>query len=102
MMGQAKLTKALRGGPTVATMEFGRTYYTVPWAMWADRDELLWLHPDYEVTSQPQGTSSMRVELQADGYHVWPVRGHGYRPQSEAGYVGSSSQPFIPVVALEG
>jgi hypothetical protein len=100
---QARLTKALRdANPTIADMEFGRPRYTVPWAMWADRDELLWLHPDYEVTSQPMGTSSMRVELRDDGYHVWPVRGHGYKPQAEAGYVGSPSQQFIPVAALEG
>lgn len=100
---QAKLTKALRDTtPAIATMEFGRAYYTVPWAMWADRDELLWLHPDYEVTSHPSGTSSMRVELRGDGYHVWPVRGHGYRPQNAAGYVGTPSQPYVPVAALEG
>lgn len=102
-MTQARLTKALRDTrPTIATMEFGRTYHTVPWAMWASQDELLWLHPDYEVTTQPCGTSSMRVELRDDGYHVWPVPGRGYRPQAEAGYVGAPSQQFIPVAALEG
>ena len=100
---QARLPKALRDAiPTIATMEFGRTYYTVPWAMWADSDELLWLHPDYEVGTQPRGTSCMRLELRDDGYHVWPVRGHGYRPQAEPGYVGSTSQQFIPVAELEG
>jgi hypothetical protein len=103
MTRQARLTKTLRDAtPTIATMEFGRTYFTVPWAMWADTDELLWLHPDYEATTQPRGTSSMRVELRDDGYHVWPARGRGYRPQVEPGYVGPTSQPFIPVAALEG
>jgi len=98
---QARLPKALHA-PTIATMKFGQTRYTVPWAMWADHDELLWLHPDYEVTPRPMGTSSMRLELRDDGYHVWPVRGHGYSPQAEAGYCGSASQSFIPVAALEG
>ena len=99
----AKLTRALRDAtPTIATMGFGQTCYTVPWGMWADRDELLWLHPDYAVTPRPAGTSTMRVELRDDGYHVWPVRGHGYTPQNAAGYAGSPSQPFIPVAALEG
>ena len=83
-------------------MEFGRPCYTTPWAMWADTEELLWLHPDYEVTAQPLGTSCMRVELRDDGYHVWPVHGRGYRPQAEAGYAGSASQPFIPVAGIEG
>lgn len=103
MAKQARLPKSLRDRtPTVATMEFGRAYYTVPWAMWADRDELMWLHPDYEVRSQPGGTVQMRVELQSDGYHVWPTRDHSYKPRNESGYVGSTSQPFIPVAELEG
>jgi hypothetical protein len=103
MTRQARLPKALRDAtPTIATMQFGGTCYTVPWAMWADQDELLWLHPDYPVTVRPLGTSSMRVELHDDGYHVWPVRDHPYNPRDGSGYVGSPSQQFIPVAALEG
>ena len=101
-MGQARLPKAFQDAtPTIATMEFGRAYYTVPWAMWADRDSLLWLHPDYRVSDQPGGTCKMRVELQSDGYHVRPVSTHSYKPQDAAGYAGSTSQPFIPVTVFE-
>jgi hypothetical protein len=85
----------------LSAMRPGRVRYTVPWAMWADLDGSLWLHPDYGSTSQPQGTSSMRVEVRDDGYHVWPPRGEDYKPQAEAGYVGSPSRQFIPVAVLE-
>jgi hypothetical protein len=103
-MTQARLPKALLrdAEPTIADMEFGRTCYTVPWAMWADRDGLMWLHPDYPAVGQPGGAIEMRVELRADGYHVWPVPGRGYRPQAQPGYAGEASQAFIPVAALEG
>lgn len=86
----------------ISAMDFGRTYYTVPWAMWSDTEGRLWLHPDYTTATAPQGTMAMRLELHADGYHAWPVKGHAYRPKANPGYCGSPSQPFIPVAAIEG
>jgi hypothetical protein len=96
---QAQLPRELEG-PTIATMGFQRTYYTVPWAMWADAGRLLWLHPDYTVKDHPGGTLQMRIELRDDGYHVWPPRGESYNPQQDHGYFGGTSQPFIPVAVL--
>jgi len=99
--GQARLPVALTGS-VIATMDFGRACYTVPWAMWSDMQGRLWLHPDYDTTTAPHGTMSMRVELREDGYRVWPVRGHAYRPRAEPGYYGTPSRPFIPVAVIEG
>ena len=100
-MNQARLTSTIRDTrTTIATMEFGRAYWVVPWAMWASRDELLWLHPDYQVHDEPGGTVRMRVELHPDGYHAWPPPGALYLAQDTAGYVGGMSQPFIPVAAI--
>lgn len=99
-MSQASLPRQLEG-PTIATMEFGRAYYTVPWAMWADADRLLWLHPDYPAESSPGGTVQMRIELRDDGYHVWPPSDASHKPQERSGFVGGTSQPFIPVAMLE-
>ncbi|HEY5988233.1 MAG TPA: hypothetical protein VIV12_17935 [Streptosporangiaceae bacterium] len=87
--------------PTIATMEFGQTLYTVPWAMRADEDRQLWLHPDFPTENAPQGTVMMRVELRDDGYHVWPVSNHSYQP-APAVFAGKTSQPFIPVAVLHG
>ena len=86
----------------IAAMRSGRARYTVPWAMRADDEGRMWLHPDYGTTSQAQGTSSMRIELRGDGYHVWPPPGESYAPQAEAGYVGTPSRPFLPVAAVSG
>jgi hypothetical protein len=97
--GQAQLPRELEG-PSIATMEFGCAYYTVPWAMWVDADRMLWLHPDYPAESAPDGTVQMRIELRDDGYHVWPPGDKPYRPQQEHGYLGGTSQPFIPVAVL--
>jgi hypothetical protein len=96
---QARLPDALTG-PVIASMEFDSTCYAVPWAMWADEDGLLWLHPDYAVTPCIAGTSRMRIELRTDGYHVWPPRDHVW--QKGAKLHGVPSQPWIPVAVLEG
>jgi hypothetical protein len=85
----------------IATIGPSRTYYTMPWAMWADRDGLLWLHPDYPAIAEPFGTICMRIELQDGGYHVWPGRYRSWKRQDRPTYAGAPSQPFIPVTAIE-
>jgi hypothetical protein len=98
---QARLPRELEENkPTIARMAFGQSAYTVPWAMWADQDRLLWLHPDYEVHARTGGTVKMRIELREDGYHVWAPKSESWKPQGKSGYVGELSQPFIPVAAL--
>jgi hypothetical protein len=92
---QARLPAAIREA-TVATMEPGRPYWTVPWAMLADEDGRLWLRPGYTAWDRPGGTARMRMELREDGYHVWPVPGETYTPEA------LGSQQFMPVAVLEG
>jgi hypothetical protein len=98
---QARLPKSLEENePTVATMRFGQVAWTVPWAMWADQDRLLWLHPDYKISAQPGGTVEMRVELREDGYHVWAPKECSWKPRNSSCYVGELSQQFIPVTEI--
>jgi hypothetical protein len=85
---------------TIASMMTGDVCYTVPWAMWADIERALWLHPDYEVFARPGGTAQMRVERQEDGYHAWPPPGYRYQPRREAGFHSSPATVYVPVVAL--
>jgi hypothetical protein len=92
---QARLPAASREC-TIATMEPGRTYWTVPWAMQADEDGRMWLRPGYTAWKCPGGTAAMRIELREDGHHVWPVRHHGYTLEP------LGTQQFIPVAVLEG
>jgi hypothetical protein len=91
---QARLAAALCE-TTIARMEPGRTYYTVPWAMRADTEGRLWLYPGHTADVRRCGAVEMRVERREDGYHVWPAPGRDYAP-------GAVSGEFIPVAALEG
>ena len=96
---QATLPENLEG-PTIATMATGETAYTVPWAMWVDNDRHCWLQPAFPAESEPGGTVQMRVELQRDGYHVWPTTGHRYSPEEEPGIVTTERPEYIPVAEL--
>jgi hypothetical protein len=56
----------------VVQMAVGQSGYVNPSAMSVDGDGHSWLREDAEVSSRPFGPAAMRVELRADGYHVWP------------------------------
>lgn len=90
---QARLPEHLKP-KTIANMKQGIRFYTLPWAMLADADELLWLKPLYPVTLEVRGTSNMAVELREDGYHVWPV--------PDMTYVPCGKGHGKPVAVLEG
>jgi hypothetical protein len=85
---------------TVESMMTGESAFTVPWAMWVDRDRRCWLHPGYRVSSQPGGTVRMLVERRDDGYHVFPPFGERYKPSQAPGFVGGDGVEFIPVVGV--
>jgi hypothetical protein len=63
---------------TIGTMHVGDVLYTVPWAMTADGQGGMRLHASYIADREPHGTVTMRVALEAGGYHVWPVPGYQY------------------------
>lgn len=78
--GQAILPASLRT-PVVSTMKPGETGYTVPWAMLADKQERLWLKPDYPVTQAPHGTSQLQVERRKNDFTVRVPSGQTYQPE---------------------
>lgn len=78
--GQAVLPASLCT-PVVGTMKPGETGYTVPWAMLADKQERLWLKPDYPVTQAPHGTSQLRVERRKNDFTVRVPSGQTYQPE---------------------
>lgn len=86
---------------TIDAMEVGDYGYTVPWAMWVDMNNHMWLNPRYPVGSKG-GTQNMRVERRSDGFHVWPPAGEEYIPTDEPGYYGQGDSEWIRVVAIEG
>lgn len=79
----------------------GEVVYTVPWAMFADRQGNLWLNGNYTFRDKPMGTlrmkvSKMRGEYIVDishcQYHKWS--------RGEPGYVGGFVA--LPVAELLG
>ena len=85
---------------TIDSMTTGETAYTLPWGMWVDSDRNCWLHPKYSITPQVLGTSSMRIELREDGYHVWPPPGETWSPTAQPGYMSPADTQYLPVVRL--
>lgn len=56
---------------TIAGMLPGDKGYTVPWAMFADEDRILWINAGYIVTDEEQGTSHLSIERTKDGVIVY-------------------------------
>lgn len=86
---------------TLETLLPGETVYTLPWAMFADKDGELWLNGNYPYSQEPYGTMSMRVSRVRGGYHVDLSHvDSGSRTWSRvgAGYVGNPNP--LPVVEL--
>jgi hypothetical protein len=84
---------------TLDMLGVGEQCYTVPWAMWADEERRLWLHPHYSAYGQPGGTARMLVTRTADGYEVdiRSVHNHTWLPGPNM-YAGAGSEPaWIPV-----
>lgn len=85
---------------TLGGMSVGEGAFTVRWAMWVDPQRRCWVDPDYPVTNLPLGTSNMRVERRADGYHVWVPPGATWQPRPRSGHNGVDDSTHIPVVEL--
>lgn len=60
---------------TIRDMAVGETGYTVPWALWSDAEDRLWIEGDYIVLGKARGTARMFVARKADGYKVDIGRG---------------------------
>ncbi|QQG96192.1 hypothetical protein HBE99_04430 [Mycobacteroides chelonae] len=88
----------------ISDMTVGDVAYTVPWAMWVDRQRRCWLRPDFSVETAPCGTASMRIRKRTDGFHVERT---GYAREYEwrisdtpSAVVGANSTDYIPVRTL--
>lgn len=99
---QAVPPEWLERNNSIADMAVGQIKWTVPWAMWVDRDRLCWLHPRYSAHDMSGGTVKMRIQREVDGYHVfiddsmdrkWELKAHH-------GYVGGDDCEWIPVAKI--
>lgn len=79
---------------SISTMEDKQFGWTVPWAMYCDKDRALWLNGNYPIYQEPGGTVAMRVSRDRDGWHVDASRVPSDEAKwDEGGYVGS----FTPI-----
>lgn len=85
--------------PTGGYLQVGDAGYTQPHAMIADRDGKLWLQNWAQLERCSGGDATMRVEMRADGIHVWEVPGRRYTRQQYA--PGSAWPGLVPVAVLE-
>lgn len=84
---------------TIAEMLPGDEGYTVPWAMWADEDRVLWINGKYSFTKNVFGTSHLRIKRTQAGVIVYQnsIGDHRYSP-GRACYVGGADPLPVDLV----
>ena len=66
---------------TIKDMIVGEEAFAVSWAMQVDQDGQCWIRGDYDFTSQPFGTSEMRIKKTRDGFEVTVPHDKHYTPR---------------------
>jgi len=86
---------------TLADLEVGDSAWTVPWAMWVDRDRKCWLHPDSAAHERGGGTAQMLVARTEKGYGIGllPDCDHKWLPSDEPA-TRVFAPAWIPVVEI--
>lgn len=81
---------------TITRMRVGDVRWTFPWAMWVDADRRCWLEAHKPAEEHAWGAVEMKVELRADGFHVWPPGKHKWLPAPQR----APGPGYFPVVEL--
>lgn len=65
---------------TIERMLPRETGYTLPWAMWADSNRVLWINGNYPIYKEPFGTSHMLIQRTPTGVIVYQatIKDHKY------------------------
>ncbi len=96
-LAQATLPQGMASSDhSIAVMDVGESGWTVPWAMYHDKERHLWLNGAYPLRPASGGTAQMLVTRSEDGWHVNAKLIEGSYQWNEAGYVGA--YPPIRVV----
>ena len=82
----------------ILNQKYGATGYTVPWAMEVDAAEQCFLRSNFPLFNEPGGTATMKLELQGDGWHVWPPEGELWKPWGA--FERYPYKQVVPVVAI--
>ena len=52
----------------IKDLKVGESCYTVPWAMWVNKDNVCFLREDFKASSSKGGTVELKIERVEDGY----------------------------------
>ena len=94
---QAKLPPSLEEVRLLDMLD-GMSGYVVPWAMFSDDHNYLWLNGNYTFDVSPLGTSTMKVSRERGAYTVDISKCQGDRWSRSPSYVGDFAP--IPVSIL--
>ena len=96
MFGQSTLPEAYREVTIMNDLDDGKTGYTMPWAMFADKKRRLWINGAYPFSVSPSGTSSLEIRRVGK---IIQVRKDslGDRTLGGGNFVGASKSDFLPV-----
>ena len=96
----AKLPASLQA-EKISDLMIGEECWVVPWAMYADKDCLLWLNSEYSIHYDKKGTAQLKIKRTRSGFivdisecpnHSWACSGPLYTTYFEG----------LPVVELKG
>jgi hypothetical protein len=84
----------------IADLMDGASAYTLPWAIWVDREGVPRINGNYTFEKEPMGTVSMRIERRGDEIYVDldSIEGETFRRSDNPPHMGSSEEDFLPVV----
>ncbi len=88
---------------TIERMELGDTGYTVPWAMYVERDRSMWINGKYTVSQGPGGTVHMLIKRMSDGVEVdsSTIGDQRFSPGGSSFVGGSNAMPVTLVSGIK-
>lgn len=99
-MEQSKLPDQLKE-QTIDEMPQG-VFFTVPWAMFADKDGRMWINGKYTYDRRPRGTVQLKITREPKSGHILvdknSIGDHRYSRSGDT-FVGGAS--WLPVTLVK-
>lgn len=102
-LGMAKLPQDKEEN-TIGKMKVGETGYTVPWAMWVDKERNCWLNEDYTIHKGRGGTVQLKIERLKEGYIAYindKNLNEKWNPTSSPGYCTPEEKLYGKVIGFD-
>lgn len=82
----------------------GEMAFTVPWSIWVKRDKSAMINGSYSFSSEPHGTSSMRVKRSIAEVLVDldSLKDEKFSPSDNPPHMGAKPEDYLPVRFVRG